>query len=344
MKKLFTLLAAVLVLAGIYCINCKAEDMINFVPADAEGVVFMDAARLLKLSHLQDLRQDNAEFNDGWKEFEAQLKSYGLTQDDLPSQVMMFFKSDADTQNAGILALTKITEKKLLEILKINKDKIDCTHKTFGGRKAYVIGQKGKEEDKAVVTYLKSNLVLICDDDRAEDFCKNVGKTKNEKLMAADKKADKKALMYVLFANEKAAKPKADSNTPQQNPMNVNPLENIDSAMIALDLTGKDQKDLSLKADLKCTDAQNAAQMAMQLKTFVMIMGMQMGQDPELGKAVTEAIKIDQKDKDIKVDISISEEILGKLKELSKQKQQNAIAQGNAAGAKAPAKAPAPAK
>ncbi|MDD5599069.1 MAG: hypothetical protein PHV82_14070, partial [Victivallaceae bacterium] len=108
MKKLFILLAAVLVLAGVCCINCEAEDLINYVPADAEGVVFMDAARLLNLSHLQDLRQDSAEFNDGWKEFEAQLKTYGLTQADLPSQIMLFFKSDADTQNAGILALTKI--------------------------------------------------------------------------------------------------------------------------------------------------------------------------------------------------------------------------------------------
>jgi hypothetical protein len=350
MKKLFILLSAVMVLVGGCCSDCKAEDLINYVPADADGVVYVDAARLLNLSQFQELRKENAQFDEGWQEFEKQLKTYGLTKADLPSQLMMFFQGTGDAQNAGVLAITKISEKKLLEILDANKDKVTYVIKTIAERKAYVLTKKDQENSKAVLTYLKTNLVLACDDDKAEDLLKSVGKTRNEKLIAADAKADKKALLYVLYTNSKPAPPQ-DQNNPQMGMMGGNPLEGIDSAVVALDLIGKNQKDVNLKADIKCFDVQNAMQMTMQLKMLIMGMSSQFGQDPALGKEVTEAIKIEQKDKDINLEISISEELADKLKESVKKRQQ-AMMPGGSPSMSAPVmvapsrseKAPAPAK
>ena len=322
MKKMLIMLSAVLLLAGGCCNNCQAEDMINFVPADADGVVSIDAERLVNLSSFKDLRKENADFNTNWSKFESELGKYGLTTSDLPSKVMVFFKVDAGTQNAGILALTKISEAKLVELLKANKAKVSYEIKTISGRKAYVVNQKDKKADTVIITYLKTNLVLICDEDKAEKFCQAVGKTKNQKLMAANKKADQKALLSVLFAKD-AGTPTA----PAASGMPVNgPMDSVKSAVIALDLVGKEQKDINLKADLDCTDAQNAMQMTNQLKTLIMIMGLQMGQDPALSKSVTEAIKIDQKDANIKINVSISESLLKKIKAAAEAKKEQALA------------------
>jgi hypothetical protein len=330
MKKMLILLSAVLLFAGGCCNNCKAEDLINYVPADTDGVVAVDAERLVNLSHLQDLRKENADFNARWLTFESELQAYGLKTSDLPSKLMVFFKAEAGTQNAGILALTKITEAKLVNLFNLNKDKLSYTVKTIAGRKAYVIAKKAKKEDKAVITYIKPNLALICNEDKAEYFCKVVGKSKNEKMIAANKKADKKALMYILYA--KAAK--AAKAAPAA-PMGQNPMENLESAIIALNLVGKSQKDINLKADLNCTDVQNASQIAMQLKTLVMIMTMQVAQNPDLSKSITEAVKIDQKEKNIKINISISETLLEQIKASAEAKKKQVLAGRKAAPVKA---------
>ena len=336
MKKMLILLSAVIILAGGCCKNCKAEDLINYVPADADGVISVDADRLVNLSQLKDLRKENNDFDTNWTKFESELGKYGLKTSDLPSRIMVFFKAEAGTQNAGILAITKISEAKLVELLKANKDKVSYAVKTISDRKAYVITQKENKADTVVITYLKTNLVLICDENKAEQFCKAVGKAKNTKLIAASKKADQKALVNILFAKEaKAAAPAAAGKTPMGMPAG-NPADTVNSAVITLNLVGKTQKDISLKADLDCADANGAAQMAMQLKTFVMIMGMQMAQDPALSKSVTEAIKIDQKDSNIKIDVSISETLLNKIKTAVEERKKQAIA-----AKMAPAPAPA---
>ncbi|MDD5728334.1 MAG: hypothetical protein PHV59_07215 [Victivallales bacterium] len=336
MKKLMALIAGVVLLAGGCCCNeCKAEDLINYVPADVDGVLSVDAARMIKLSQLQDLRKEDKQFEQGWVKFEEELAKYGLKPDDLPSRVMVFFKSDGNTQNAGILALTKITEDKFLELIGKSKN-ISCTPKTIGGRKAYVIAQKEVPDNTAVVCYIKPDLALVCDDDKAEDLCREVGKGKNSRLIAADKKADHDALMYLLYSREKDKSGVNDQNAAASQ-INANFLDSLEAAVITMNLCGQNQKDISLKADIDCCDAQNAAQITVQMKTMLMIMTMQMAQNPELGKAVTEAVAINQKDKNIKVDVAISEKLLEKIKtHVQEQKKQNEMAVNPAAPAAAP--------
>ncbi len=331
MKKMLILLSAVIMLTGGCCNKCQAEDLINYVPADTDGVISVDADRLVNLSQLKELRKENNDFDSNWTKFESELGKYGLKTNDLPSRVMVFFKSESGTQNAGILAVTKIPEAKLVELLKANKDKVSYAVKTISERKAYVIKDNktdagDSKTDTVVVTYLKTNLVLICDENKAEQFCKTVGKTKNAKLIAASKKADQKALVNILFAKEAKATAATASPAVPGMPPQGNPMESIKSAVITLDLVGKEQKDINLKADLDCADAKGAGQMAMQLKTFVMIMGMQVAQDPDLSKSITEAIKIDQKDSNIKIDISISEPLLNKIKAAAEEKKKQVLA------------------
>lgn len=341
MKKVLVLLSAVLLYVGGCCNNCQAKDLINYVPADTDGIIAVDAERLINLSHLQDLRKENNDFNKRWLTFESELQNYGLKTSDLPSKIIMFFKAEGGTQNAGILARTKITEAKLVDLFKLNKDKLSYTVKTIAGRKAYVIAKKAKRDDTAVITYIEKDLVLICDENKAEYFCNAVGKTKNERLIAANKKADRKALIYILYVkNTKAKAAKAA-------PMGGNPIDNLESAIIALNLVGKNQKDINLKADLTCIDVQNASQIAMQLKTLVMIMTMQIAQNPGLSKSITEAIVIDQKEKNVKINISISENLLQQIKASAEAKKKKALAAKKAvtvAPAPVLAKRTAPAK
>jgi hypothetical protein len=83
--------------------------------------------------------------------------------------------------------------------------------------------------------------------------------------------------------------------------------------------------------------------MATQLKTFLMIMTMQFGAEPELNKMVTEAVSIDQKDKVVKLDVSVSETLVNKLKDFSKameKQRQAAMPVAAAAPEAAPKTAP----
>lgn len=322
MKKMLILLSAVMILAGGCCNNCKAEDLINYVPADIDGIISIDADRLVNLSQFKELRKENADFDANWTKFESELGKYGLKTSDLPSRMMVFFKAEPGTQNAGILAITKIPEAKLEDLLKTNKDKLSYVVKTISDRKAYVITMKENKSDTMVIAYLKTNLVLICDENKAEQFCKTVGKAKNTKLIEANKKADQKALVNMLFVQE--VKPN-QASAPQG--MSMMPaVDKIKSAVITLDLVGKNQKDIDLKADLECADVQNAEQMAMQLNMMVMGMSMQMAQDPALGKAITESIKVAQKASNVKINISVSEELLGKIKTAAEEKKKQVMA------------------
>ena len=333
MKKMLIVLSAVLLLASGCGNKTKTENLINYVPADADGVVSVDSERLINLSQLQDLRKENSDFNASWIKLESELLKYGLKTSDLPSRLMIFFKVDAGTQNAAILAITKITEAKLINLLKANKATVSYSEKTIADHKSYVVIQKNKEKDEVVITYLKNNLVLICDGDKAEQFFKVVGKTKNDKLIAASKKADPKALISVLYAKEAKAAPAvpaAPAAPALGMPPMGGPLDNVKSAVIDLDLIGDKQKDINLKADLDCKDAKNASQMAMQLKTVVMIMGMQFGQDPALSKSLTEAIKIDQKESNIKINIAIPEALLKKIQASVEAKKKQVLARKSA--------------
>ncbi|MBU8901536.1 MAG: hypothetical protein KOO69_02235 [Victivallales bacterium] len=312
MKKMLILLSAIILFASACSNKSQAENLIDYVPADANGIIAIDAERLINLPFLKSQRENNAEFDNGWKKFESELKDYGLTTNDLPSKAVVFFKVDAGTQNAAILAITKITEAKLISLLKANSKTVSFVEKTIAERKAYVITHKDKKNDQVLITYIKTNLVLICDDDKAEQFCKSVGKIKNTRLIAANKKADPKALLNIIYTKEAKTAPPA-APAPGMPPVG-GLTDSITSAVIALNLIGKEQKDINLKADLEYTDPQAASQMAMQLKTGVMIMTMQFAKDATLSKSVTEAIKINQKDKNIKINISISESLLEKIK------------------------------
>ena len=316
MKKLFFLLSVAMLLIGGCCgNNCNAEELINYVPADADGVVSVDSARLINLSHLKDFRKDDKNFDKSWNEFEAELAKFGLKPSDLPSQMMIFFKAEGDMEEAGILGLTDITEAKLLKIFDANKDKVSYTAKTIEGRKAYIVSRKMMEDDKAVITYIKPNLVLVCDEEKAGEMFKSVGKSTNKALIGLKAKADPKALITVLYEKEvKAAQPA------QMTPMGPNPMDSLKSAVLALNLSGKAQRDINLKGDVVCKDATAATQLAGQLKTLVMVMSMQMAQNPELSKMFTEAIKVEQKNDNVKLSISISEKLLNDTKAFIKQR------------------------
>ena len=301
----------------------KAEELINYVPSDTNGVINIDAERLVNLPLFTDLRKENADFKKSWLKFESELQKYGLKTSDLPSKVIMFFNVGPGTQDAAVLALSdKISEAKLVELLKASKAKVSFATKTIGGRKAYIVNKKdAKNKDKVAITYIKENLVLLCDENKAERFFEIVGKTKNNKLIAADKKADKKALVNILYVkNTKAAK--APVTAPGMAPPK-NPADNVNSAIIALNLVGKKQKDLSLKANVECIDKENAAQLTGQMKMMIMMMTMQFAQNQKLSSAVTKAIKVDQKDKNVKINISASEDLMKQIQtEMEKKKKQ----------------------
>lgn len=108
--------------------------------------------------------------------------------------------------------------------------------------------------------------------------------------------------------------------------MPANPMDSLKSAVVTLNVTGKNQKDLNMKADIDCSNVQSAAQISTQLKTMLMFMTMQMAQNPNLSKAITEAVAINQKAENIKIDVSISEGLMEDIKGyMEQQKKQKAM-------------------
>ncbi|MCP3968407.1 MAG: hypothetical protein GY750_07865 [Lentisphaerae bacterium] len=321
MKKMLAALAL-----SMMAVTMFAADLISFVPNDAQGLVYLDVSRLINLQQVKDIRTKNKDFNNQWLDFEKSLQPLGLQLKDMPSEALMFFRMDQS--QFGIVAKSKINEAKLVSLLKTQKmpngKKAEYTVQTIAGRKVYIIKTdedlpvgKGPKEEVAV-TFLKPDVVLLTEKPQVNAILSGMGKGPSAKLSNAVKQIKRPALAWMVCEQQP---PKAPQGQPGQ-PVIANPMSSIKSIGISLDLTGKDQKDLSLNADVECINAQSASSLAMQLNGLMMMFVPQgFAGDPQLGSEVAKSIKLRPENSNVKIDVSVPELLLNKIQKYLEQRQ-----------------------
>lgn len=326
MRKLImsALAGCVMALSG----NLFASDkLIDYVPSGVDGMVSIQVQKILGLPVFKDAVKSNKEFNEEYTEFEAELKKIGLSEKDMPSKAIVFFKQDGVF--SGVVAKTTVTEDKLQQLLTSDKFKDDTklVTKNIKGKKVFELGT-----DTTAFTYLEPDVLLITDKSLVGQII-DAAKGDNKALLAKADSVNKDALVWFVYHGKAKENPQ-----PQAGP--GNPVDGVETVGASLDFTGKDQKDIVLDAEVTCKDEAAASGLGMQANGMVMMMvPMAFKEDPQLGMDASKAIKIETKGNKINAKVSVPKALHDRLIEYSKKMQQKQQPQMNCAGGTCPAPA-----
>lgn len=276
MKKLLSLV--LLAFAGLV-LSLTAADPAAFVPDKTPLLCFMDGARASTLPWVKEALLKDADLAAKNRKSDALLARFQLTDKDFCSGAFYF----ALTQDEEVFAYfkTNVPEGKVVPLAKaindelLDKDeKFKVAEKVVNGRKFYVFSESGDDGDTLfALTYLAPDVAMLLDADEVEKPA--VGSGKNPLLAKLDR-----TQLVALVYDSAAAKEK------EENP-------EIVGGDLALNLTGKAQKDLAVTANLIFPNEQKATEAAQQVQMALpMFAGMIFGKDPDLAGDVMKGLKV----------------------------------------------------
>lgn len=276
MKKLLTLV--LFAFAGLV-LPLTAADPAAFVPDKTPLLCFMDGARLNSLPWVKEALLKDADLAAKNKKSEALFARFQLTDNDLCSGAFYI----ALTQDEDLFGYfkTNVPEAKLMPLAKavsdelMDKDqKFTLSEKVVNGKKFYIFSQSGDKGDKLfALTYLAPDVAMVLDADEIEKPA--VGSGKNPLLA----KLDRTQLAALVYDS-------AAAGEKEENP-------EILGGDLALNLTGKAQKDLVIASNLIFPDEQKATEAAQQVQmSLPMLAGMIFGKDPDLAGDVMKGLKV----------------------------------------------------
>jgi predicted transcriptional regulator len=327
MKKLMTI-AIVTVVALSSIVVSAGTKLVNFVPAGAEGILSVNVSRVLDLPLLKELRKENQDFQMQWLQFEQGLKNLGLSVKDLPTEAMFFFR--ADKSMSGAVVRTPLNEKNFVALLNRDKSgKKSYSVETVAGKKVYVLkGKQGNNPaavDKVAISFLAPDVAVVAEKPQMNVVLSGISKSANKALRSNAAKVNREALAWMVFKQKAQA-------TPVQ-PGVPNPLSSVDTVGLSLDLTGKNQKDIDLNAEIVCKDANSASMMAMQAQGMLMMLTANAFQkNPALGNEIGKAIKIKPQGKVLSAKVNVPEPLCKKIRKYIEENKKAAPVGRPAAG------------
>ena len=323
------ILSAVMTVASL-SLFATGEQLLKFMPAQADGVICVDVARALDHQGLKDLRQSDKNFNDGFVRLENELKKYRLKPADLIRNAALFLK---DKDNSGVVIDTGVSEKKLDEMIaggfgKSPDFQLKFKKEQIGGRSVYsfIPGDEVKEavgtgdgEQEGALTYLDASHVLIVQKNNLDKILKAIDTSAlsaNPSFQQRLSELNAKAVAWVIF-NVPAELVKQPADPNQANPIAAY-AANIVSGGFALDFADMKKKDVDLAGFLRCKDDKSAKMLSQQFQMSLMLYtGMAFSNDPQLSMAISNAIRINAEGKDIKLKVAFSEALQNQLKAYS---------------------------
>lgn len=315
MKKIITLFAIVfMVIAGFTSCgksvgpkvgNAQAENMLKLLPANADGVFFIDLERAMDMEFARKAITED-------EDIQALIEQINI--DPLED---LFFLAGAVTQKeneedkekvAFILNLNYVKD----EILNLIREKAqeedqEISETDYEGHTIYGMWEDDKEVSLA---FIDNSNILVGDKTQAQAIIDVIEKKKenfysNETLADLVSKTDKQAILWgaILFAPESLDEMTAD------NPM-LEDLKNLQAASIAFNY-----KNQAILADIKLmggdeTKNKNLADFLAGIKGFA---GLMAAEKPEIGELMN-AITITSGPEHVQISANIPEELLNSLK------------------------------
>ena len=335
MKKPFAMLTAF----ALCCLALpmRAADPADFLPAKSPALLHMDGARLARLQWIKEQVAQDKDLAALSAALDALYAKHNLSEKDFCSG-SVYLAGDED--KFAFYAQTNVKEAVLpalaadLFALDKNKDeKLSLDTKTIAGRKVYVFkrtvkktdadGGADSDENELALTYLAPDVVMGFDPDDGEKLLKLApGKPA---LLA---KIDRSQLLSL------AVDAACDKDWSEQ----------FSSAYLNMNLTGANQKDLSLLADVDFPTKEKAQELGTQLQMMLpMGIGMLFGKDQKLAGELMQSWKVSTpSEKQLRLAVQLPEAVLKAVCDYL-QKPENLNA-GQAAEPAPGQAAPAPAK
>jgi len=299
------------------------SDPLKSVPGNITALFSIDVKRLIKLPIIQEMRKNNQEFNTGMLDIENKLKSQGILIDKLADKLYIFA---VDEKNYGAVFSTEIKESQMeglfAEVMKTNKNALIDT-KLISGKKVFILNNNSSADNSlrtkevTVMTYLQNDVILFSTQDQITDIYKKIKDsniTSNKKFIDRKDTVDKNAIAWLIFDL-----PPNKTHAKNNNMMLAAYDGKVNGGNIALTLTGKENKDIGIDANLECVDAQTSSMMALQLNALMMFA---VPQNAQFASDLAKAVKIQATDKNVTGKIFLSAELQGKLKDFFNQQQQ----------------------
>jgi len=299
--------------------------LLNYIPANIDGVVSIKIKQIMDVPIFKEKRSTDPKLKEQWTEFESELKKYGLTVNDMPTQAVIFFSKDKNLNGAVIK--TSLSEAKFVEILKkaaADRPNLYTTRK-LNGKTVYVMNEKLLQESNKslkdsgtpALTFIAADIAIVSEDKVLDSVINSIkGNTATvNTLMKKSTSVNHDALIWLVFNNKDAGKTQQPGQRPDM-------MDGITGVGLSLDFTGAKKRDLGLDAMVSCRDKNAAAGLSMQLQGLIMMgSAMAFKDNPQLGGEIGQAIKIKPNGKSVSIKISVPETLGTKLQKYIENKK-----------------------
>lgn len=329
MKK-FAAFGTVIILALFVFISCgkqpsapkagsaKAEDMLSLIPRDVTGVFFIDFHRASAIETVDKIIKEDKNY----QEYQEFVEKSGID----PQQDIYFIamgikgamaQAQAKANATGIVNL-KYDKETLLSLIKEKaaEEEGELDEEAYNGLTVY--SWKGKKEGGGF-TFLDESNIVLGDAGNVKaviDIYQKKGENvfKNEILSTLLKKVNKDAMFWgaIAFSPEDMSKMAAE------NPL-LSTLEAVSAAYMSFDY---EDRNIIAEISIMSSDETKNAQVADFLNGLKGMGGMLAAQDPNVGELLSR-IEITSGADHVKINASIPEDLINKLKEKTAEKEKD---------------------
>ncbi|MCP3968406.1 MAG: hypothetical protein GY718_19010 [Lentisphaerae bacterium] len=284
-----------------------ASSLIKYVPSSAQAIVHIKPLELLNSPFAVQLREQDPQLKENWQKLQSDLNKLGLQIKDLPTEALIFFKTDKSL--LGFIGKGHLSEQKMVKLIESRKQTDNQPAYKISdieGHRVYTYQSNAGSFKDAALTYLTPDTFIVTPGKYMKATLQGMNKGLAPDLTTALKTVKKDSLVWLAVENNFAAQdPKAVVNS------FIKPVKTISAS---LNLQGKAQRDLAFNSDIICTDNQSAANLAMQLNGITMLMIPQgFSKNPQLANKLAHSIKIAPEKNSIKVGVVLQETTLNEL-------------------------------
>lgn len=300
LKKFIKVLSLLLFVLTI--LPLRAAEPENFIPAKSPVIMRFAASRAINLPWLKEVAKNNKALKKINADLDKLKAQYNVEPQDIFAGDVWAAQIGKNAQSGddfACYAKTALTREKFTGLIRQNSQnskKFTCKSAVMANLQVYIIEPAKKEERKTVVAYLADDVV-----------CFMPLTQKVETVLAESQKGIKNPLVdkidrKTLFALNSDAR-KLDI------PAKKSKLRTLNATA---DLIGAEQRDLQIKADLKCKNASTAMQLSMQIQfMYPGFVGMFFGKDQKLMESLIDALQV-----------SVNEETVSTQFDLNADRQQ----------------------
>lgn len=293
--------------------TAKSDDMLSLLPADAEGVFFVDMERAMKSDFIQKAIAEE-------EEIQALIQKTGID----PAQDIYYLagafvqksEQEEDKERGAVVVNMKYDKNTLLPLIreKAEEEGQEIAETVYEGFTLYSTWAEGKE---AGFSFIDESNIVVGNPDQVQSVIDVVQKKKdnvfkNTALVDLISQTDRQALLWgaILF------KPEMLDAVTSENPM-LQDLQGIQSASLTFDI--KDQTYLTQIVLAGGDEAKNKqiAEFLTGIKAFGAMMA---GEKPEIGE-ILNSIDISSGPENVQINASIAEELLTKIQGDLKSKE-----------------------